>query len=57
MVHFILKKEIGKQMDTCNMKGFINELEAERIVLCANCKCNLLGAGRITENKVHKDLQ
>ena len=30
MVHFILKKEIGKQMDTCNMVGFINDLEAAK---------------------------
>ena len=42
MVHFILKKEIGKQMDTCNMKDFINELEAEKKSIVCQLQMQLI---------------
>ena len=42
MVHFISKKEIGKQMDTCNMKGFINDLEAEKNSIVCHLQMQLI---------------
>ena len=42
MVHFILKKEIGKQMDTCNMMGFINDLETEKNSIVCQLQMQLI---------------